>query len=92
MSQVNPVATERRVRIDLLRGMLEASQQRTPLEDILRLLRYEALDPGAHFEANQRRIVVQSLDDLEHEVSRLDPDRTHFERKAQILIDVLAIA
>ncbi len=92
MSQVNALATDRRQRIDLLRGMLGASQQSAPLEEILRLLRREALDPGARFQASQGRIVVRSLDDLEHEVSRLDPDRTHFQRKAQILIDVLAIA
>ena len=84
--------TDRRERIDLLRGMLGGPWQDKPLEDIVRLLRHEALDPAARFEATQRRTVVQSLDDLEHEVSRLDPDWSHFERKAQILIDVLAIA
>ncbi|HVV16432.1 MAG TPA: hypothetical protein VHH90_04445 [Polyangia bacterium] len=92
MSQANPVAMDRRERIDLLRGMLGAPQPIAPMEDIVRLLRHEALDPGARFEATQQRIVVQSLDDLEHEVSRLHPDRGCFQRKAQSLIDVLAIA
>ena len=69
-------------RIDLLRGMLGGPQQLTPMEEILRLLRHEALDPAAQFAANQRQVVVQSLDDLEHEVWRLDGDRTHFERTA----------
>ncbi|MFL5305012.1 MAG: hypothetical protein ACJ8F1_07350 [Polyangia bacterium] len=76
-------------RIDLLRGMLGGGQPTTPMEDIVRLLRHEALDPGAQFEATQGQVVVRSLDDLEHEVSRLDPDRSRFDRTAQVLIDIL---
>jgi hypothetical protein len=98
MSRITPVATDRSGRIDLLRGMLGTLERITPtghpelMEDILRLLRQEALDPAAHFGASQRRTVVRSLDDLEHEVSRLDPDRGHFDRKAHTLIDVLAVS
>ena len=89
MSQVNAVATERRERIDHLRGMLAAPQPIAPMQEIVRLLRYEALDPAAQFEAAQGQVVVQSLDDLEHELSRLDADSSDFQRKAQRLIDVL---
>ena len=80
------VATLQCERIDLLRGMLGGGHKTTPMEDIVRLLRHEALDPGAQFEATQGQVVVRSLDDLEHEVSRLDPDRNRFDCTAQILI------
>jgi len=90
MSQLNAGATDRRQRIDHLRGMLADPQPITPMEEILRMLRHEALDPAAQFESTQGQVVVQSLDDLEHEVSRLDPDRTRFNRQVRILIDVLS--
>ncbi|HVY40028.1 MAG TPA: hypothetical protein VHM31_18945 [Polyangia bacterium] len=90
MSQMDLGATDRRQRIDHLRGMLAEPQPTTAMEEILRLLRHEALDPAAQFESTQGQVVVQSLDDLEHEVSRLDPDRTRFDRQVRILIDVLS--
>jgi hypothetical protein len=69
--------------------MSQLNPQITPMEDILRLLRHAALDPAAQLGPTQGQVVVQSLDDLEHEVSRLDPDRSRFDRTAQILIDLL---
>jgi hypothetical protein len=89
---------ERGQRIGVLRGMLGGLERLTPtrlqtqMEDIVRLLRSEALDPTAHFRPSQRHVVVRSLDDLEHELSRQAPDAGSFDRKAQILIDVFAIA
>jgi len=51
MSQLNAGATDRRQRIDHLRGMLADPQPITPMEEILRMLRHEALDPAAQFES-----------------------------------------
>jgi hypothetical protein len=85
-------------RIGALRGMLGSLERLTPtgqqslMENILRLLRSEALDPTAQFRPSQRQVVVRSLDDLEHELWRTAPDPGSFDRKAQILIDVFAIA
>ena len=91
MSQANPVARDRQHRIDVLRGMLRPGDQAS-MEDVVRLLRQAALDPAARFEASQGRTVVQSLDELEHELWRREPDRLHFTRKARTLIDLLAMA
>ncbi|HVT09244.1 MAG TPA: hypothetical protein VHO67_17410 [Polyangia bacterium] len=90
MSQLNAGAADRRQRIDHLRDMLADPKPITRMEEIIRLLRHEALDPAAQFESTQGQVVVQSLDDLEHEVSRLDPDRSHFDRQVRLLIDVLS--
>jgi len=72
--------------------MVGAGGHVASMEDVVRLLRQAALDPAAQFEASQGRTVVQSLDELEHELSRLEPDRLRFTRKAQILIDLLAVS
>jgi hypothetical protein len=91
-------ADERDQRIGVLRGMLGGLERLTPtrrqtqMEDIVRLLRSEALDPTAQFRPSQRQVVVRSLDDLEHELWQQAPDAGTFDRKAQILIDVFAIA
>jgi len=85
-------------RIGALRGMLGGLERLTPtrqqveMENIVRLLRSEALDPTAQFQPDERQVVVRSLDDLEHELWRTAPDPGSFDRKAQILIDVFAIA
>jgi hypothetical protein len=91
MSQVETVARDQQHRIDVLRGMLRPGVQAS-MEDVVRLLRQAALDPAARFAAGQGRTVVQSLDELEHELWRLTPDRHHFTRKAQSLIDLLAVS
>jgi hypothetical protein len=85
-------------RMGAVRGMLGSLERLTPtgrqslMENIVRLLRSEALDPTAQFRPSQRQVVVRSLDDLEHELWRAAPDPGSFDRKAQILIDVFAIA
>ncbi len=88
----------RQTRIIQVREMLDSLERVTPAsrhsvaETIVRLLRGEALDPDISFRPSQRQTVVRSLDDLEHEVSRGVPEPSRFDRKAQILIDVFAIA
>jgi hypothetical protein len=85
-------------RMGTLRGMLGGLERLTPtrqhveMENIVRLLRSEALDPTARFRNDERQVVVRSLDDLEHELWRAAPDPGSFDRKAQILIDVFTIA
>ena len=62
------------------------------MEKVLPLLRGEALDPGRHFRASDLVIINGYLNDLEHEASRVAPDRSTFGQKAQILVDVFALA
>src|SRR3982751_6203925 len=90
MSQANPVASDRRQQIDVLRAMVGFGEELASMEDVVHLLRQAALDPEARFEASQGRAVAQSLDDLEHELSRSVPDRVYFSRKVRMLIEVLA--
>lgn len=95
---MNSPTMARQKRIYQLREMLETLERVTPAsrhsvaETILRSLRGEALDPDISFRPSQRQTVVSSLDDLEHEVSQGVPEFAAFDRKAQILIDVFAIA
>ncbi len=96
--QSEALAGARGERIGALRGMLGGLERLTPtrqqsaMENIVRLLRSEALDPTVRFQPEERHVVVRSLDDLEHELWRAAPDPGSFDRKAQILIDVFAIA
>ncbi len=92
MSEANPVASDRRQRIALLRGMVGIGEQTSSMEDVVHLLRQAALDPAAQFEASQGRAVARSLDELEHELSRAAPNRLRFNRQAQVVIDVLAVS
>jgi hypothetical protein len=84
--------------MDLLRGMLSRLVDVTPagqhylMGKVLPLLRQEALDPSAHFQPTHRDLIMRSLNDLEHEVARVAPDPGLFDRKAQILVDVFALA
>lgn len=95
---MNSPTVSRQKRIYQLREMLETLERVTPArrysvaETIVRTLRGEALDPDIKFRPSQRQTVVRSLDDLEHEVSQGVPEPGAFDRKAQILIDVFAIA
>ena len=88
----------RQKRIYELREMLDSLERVAPArrhsvaERIVRTLRGEALDPDINFRPSERQTVVRSLDDLEHEVSRGVPEPSTFDRKAQILMDVFAIA
>lgn len=88
----------RSVRIDLLRGMLSRLDDVTPagqqylMAKVLPLLRREALDPSAHFQPNHCELIMRALEELEHEAARLAPDPGLFDRKAQILVDVFALA
>lgn len=97
-SPLASVPLPRHERLDLLRGMLERLEDATPagqgymMTKILPLLRREALDPAARFEHAQQALVTRSLDELEHETSRVCPDLAAFDRKAQILIDVFSLA
>lgn len=95
---MNGSVDSRQVRMFQVREMLEGLERMTParrptvMEDILRQLRSEALDPDVSFRPSDRQIVVQSLDELEHEIAKPVPEPASFDRKAQILIDVFAIA
>lgn len=86
----------RHERLDLLRGMLATLEDATPvgqtymMTNILPLLREEALDPTARFKSLQVDLIMRSLDELEHETSRIWPDAVAFDRRAQILVDVFA--
>jgi hypothetical protein len=92
------VAPSRSARLELLRGMLTRLLDVPPggqhylMDKVLPLLRREALDPGAHFQPNHCDLIMRSLDELEHEAARIAPDPDVFDRKAQILVDVLALA
>jgi len=85
-------------RLDLLRGMLcrladaTSAGQQYLMEKFLPLLRTEALDPGKKFRPGDLDVITRSLADLEHEASRVAPDPSTFGHKAQLLVDVFAIA
>jgi hypothetical protein len=91
-----PLAPE--ARLDLLRGMLcrledaTSAGQHYLMDKVLPLLRREALDPNKRFRSSDLDVINRSLADLEHEASRMAPDPSSFGHKAQILVDVFAIA
>jgi hypothetical protein len=95
---MNGTVDSRQVRMFQVRELLGELERMTPsrqptvMEDILRQLRSEALDPDACFRPSERQVVVASLDELEHEIAKPVPEPETFDRKAQILIDVFAIA
>ena len=82
--------------IDLLRGMLTRIEDVTPaglhylMGKVLPLLRQEALDPTWRCPACEVDVITRSLDELEHEASRVAPNAATFSHKAQRLVDVLA--
>lgn len=84
--------------MDLLRGMLTRlvdvtlGGQHYLMSKVLPLLRREALDPSARFRPQHPNLIMRSLDELEHEAARVAPDPGAFGRKAQILVDVFALA
>lgn len=84
--------------IDLLRGMLTRLEDVTPagqpylMAKVLPLLRREALDPTRRFRSRDLHVITRSLDELEHEASRVAPNPLTFSKKAQILVDVFALA
>jgi hypothetical protein len=92
------VPLPRHERLDFLRGMLARLDDATPagqtymMTKILPLLRREALDPTARFKSQQLDLIMRSLDELEHETSRISPNAVAFDRTAQILVDVFALA
>jgi hypothetical protein len=83
--------------IDLLRGILTRLEDMKPgaqyylMAKVLPLLRREALDPNKRFRAGDLDVITRSLDELEHEAARVSPDSSTFGKKAQILVDVLAL-
>jgi hypothetical protein len=85
-------------RLDLLRGMLcrledaTSAGQHYLMEKVLPLLHREARDRNTTFRPSDLEVINRSLEDLEHEASRMAPDMTNFGQKAQILVDVFAIA
>jgi len=91
-----PLAPE--ARLDLLRGMLSRMEDATSagrhylMDKVLPLLRREALDPSKRFRQSDLAVISRSLQDLEHEASRVAPDPSTFSQKAQILVDVFAVA
>jgi hypothetical protein len=91
-----PLAPE--ARLDLLRGMLcrledaTLAGQHYLMDKVLPLLRREALDRNITFRPSDLEVINRSLRDLEKEASRVAPDMTNFGLKAQILVDVFAIA
>lgn len=92
------VPLARDTRLDLLRGMLCRLEDVTPagqhylMAKVIPLLRQEALDPNKRFRPGDLSIINRSLEDLEHEAGRVAPDPGSFSQKAQILVDVLALA
>jgi hypothetical protein len=84
--------------LDLLRGMLRRLEDVTPagqhylMAKMIPLLRREALAPNKTFRPSDLDVVNRSLEDLEHEASRMAPDLAAFSQKARILVDVLALA
>jgi len=89
---------ETRLDLELVRGMLCRLEDVTPagqhylMAKMIPLLRREALDPNKKFRPSDLDVVNRSLEDLEHEASRVAPDLAAFSKKAQILVDVLALA
>lgn len=85
-------------RLELLQGMLGRLEDATSagqhylMEKVLPLLRREALDPGKKFRPGDLDVITRSLADLEHEASRVAPDPSSFGQKAQLLVDVFAVA
>jgi hypothetical protein len=93
----NTAALTRSATIDLLRGMLTRIEDVTPaglhylMDKVLPLLRQEALDPTWRCPACEVEVITRSLNELEHEASRVAPDASAFGHKAQRLVDVLAV-
>ena len=83
--------------IDVLRGILTRLEDMKPggqyylMAKVLPLLRREALDPSKRFRPRDLDVITRSLDELEHEAARVSPDSSTFGKKAQILVDVLAL-
>lgn len=86
----------RSTRIDLLRGMLERLKDATPsgrhylIAKVLTVLRREAFDSGDLSDLTDRQMIVQSMEQLEREASRVAPDPHIFEHTAWILVEKLA--
>jgi hypothetical protein len=97
-SLVAAILASRRERVGLMREMLGAIEDATPggqrylMTKLLTLFRHEALDPGARFGARERDVVNRALSDLEHEAARMAPDASAYDRRAQILLDLFALA
>jgi hypothetical protein len=97
LSAVTP-GRETRLDLELLRGMLCRLEDVTPagqhylMAKMIPLLRREALAPNKTFRPSDLDVVNRSLEDLEHEASRMAPDLAAFSQKARILVDVLALA
>ena len=89
-------ALSRRTQIDLLRGMLERLKDATPagrhylIAKVLPLLRREAFDSGDRSDLTDRQMIVQSMEQLEREASRVGPDPHIFDRTAWLLVEKLA--
>jgi hypothetical protein len=85
-------------RIGAVRAMIEdlgwvgPGARQGVMEDIVHLLRAEALEPSFTPGASQLRSLTGWLDDLEHEVSQVSPDVAAFDRKAQGLVALFTAA
>jgi hypothetical protein len=86
----------RSTQIDLLREMLERLKDATPagrhylIEKVLPMLRREAFDSGDRTDLTDRQMIVQSMEQLEREASRVAPDPHIFDRTAWLLVETLA--
>jgi len=84
-------------RVGLLREMLSAIYDATPagqrylMTKLLALFRLELAHAGA-LDRRQREIVGRTIDALRMEAARLAPDASAFERRGQLLVDLLALA
>jgi len=85
-------------RVGLLREMLSAIEDATPagqrylMTKLLALFRLELAHAALGFDRCQREIVGRALDALRIEATRMAPDAAAFERRGQLLVDVLALA
>jgi hypothetical protein len=90
------VPLARSTRLELLRGMLcqledaTSAGQRYLMTKVVPLLRREALDPAGSVRSNDLAVINRSLNELEHEASRVAPDPNAFGEKAHGLLDRLA--
>jgi hypothetical protein len=76
--------------------MLERLKDTTPagrhylIAKVLSVLRREALESAESCDLTDRQMIVQSMEQLEREASRVAPDPRIFENTAWILVENLA--
>ena len=84
--------------LDVTRELMGALEDATRpgqehlMRKVLEILRQEVLRPGLRLGEADLAVVTLALAELEHEVARPAPDLAGFNRRAQTVMDALAVA